>query len=542
MAGSADVLIRFIADTASASKEVQGFGSQLKSFGGKIAGFIGGAAVGAFAADAVNAANDMAESVSKVRTVFGDSSRELLKFTENAATNLGLSRRAATDAAGAYGNLFTQLGLTTGQSADMSKGLLTLTSDLASFHNADPTAILEAQSAAFRGEYDAIQRFIPTLNAATVETRALADTGKTSADQLTATEKAAATYALMMEGAGKATGDFARTSDSAANQQRILQAKTDDASVSIGQALQPAIAVLVPILADMATAFAGLEKPIQLVVLGLGGLAIAIAVLGAEIALPVAALVALVAAAVWTWENWDQIWTWIKEHPALAAVVAIVAAPIASFVLLIGGLKLLWENWDSIWSAIKGVTSGAVGAIGGFVDAILGFFRSIPGAIMGALSGLWEIITRPFRDAYNTISGVASDIKSAFSEAVGFVKGIWNGFARAWNGIEINIPSVDIPLVGSIGGGSVSLPNLPILGAGGIINGPTLALLGERGREAVVPLPARGDLLGGSNVTYEIAVSVAPGTSPVEVGGALIDAIRAYERVNGSRWRSAQNA
>ena len=541
MASSADVLIRFLADTSSAQKEVAGLGSSLKSFGGKIAGFIGGAAVGAFAADAVNAANDMAESVSKVRTVFGESSRDILRFTENASTNLGISKRAAVDAAGGYGNLFTQLGLTSDQSVKMSKGLLTLTSDLASFHNADPTAILEAQSAAFRGEYDSIQRFIPTLNAATVETRALADTGKTSADQLTATEKAAATYALMMEGAGKATGDFARTSDSAANQQRILQAQTDDASVSIGQALQPAIAVLVPILADMATAFAGLDKPIQLVVLGLGGLAIAIAILGAEIALPVAALVALVAAAVWTWENWDQIWTWIKEHPAYAAVIAIVAAPIASFVLLIGGLKLLWENWDSIWGWIKGAVSDASDFISGAVDDILSFFRGIPGAISGALSSLWEIITRPFRDAYDTVSGIASDIENAFSSAVGFVKRIWNGFAREWNGITIHIPSVDIPLVGEIGGGSVSLPNLPILGMGGIVNSPTLALIGESGREAVVPLPARGDLLG-SNVTYQISVSVAPGTSPVEVGGALVDAIRSYERVNGNRWRSDVNA
>jgi len=541
VASSADVLIRFLADTSSAQKEVAGLGSSLKSFGGKIAGFIGGAAVGAFAADAVNAANDMAESVSKVRTVFGESSRDILRFTENASTNLGISKRAAVDAAGGYGNLFTQLGLTSDQSVKMSKGLLTLTSDLASFHNADPTAILEAQSAAFRGEYDSIQRFIPTLNAATVETRALADTGKTSADQLTATEKAAATYALMMEGAGKATGDFARTSDSAANQQRILQAQTDDASVSIGQALQPAIAVLVPILADMATAFAGLDKPIQLVVLGLGGLAIAIAILGAEIALPVAALVALVAAAVWTWENWDQIWTWIKEHPAYAAVIAIVAAPIASFVLLIGGLKLLWENWDSIWGWIKGAVSDASDFISGAVDDILSFFRGIPGAISGALSSLWEIITRPFRDAYDTVSGIASDIENAFSSAVGFVKRIWNGFAREWNGITIHIPSVDIPLVGEIGGGSVSLPNLPILGMGGIVNSPTLALIGESGREAVVPLPARGDLLG-SNVTYQISVSVAPGTSPVEVGGALVDAIRSYERVNGNRWRSDVNA
>lgn len=536
MANSADVLIRFLADTSSAQKEVDGLGSKLKSFGGKIAGFLGGAAIGAFAADAVNAANDMAESASKVRTVFGGASKDVLAFTQNSAENLGISRRAATDAAGAYGNLFTQLGLGVHDAAAMSKGMLTLTADLASFHNADPTEIIEAQSAAFRGEYDALQRFVPTINAAAVEQRALADTGKTSVDALTAGEKAAATYALMMEGAGKATGDFQRTQDSAANQSRILAAKTDDASVSIGQALQPAIAAITPILSDLATGFAGLDKPLQLVILGFGALAVAIAVLGAEIVLPALAIGALVAAVVWLWTNWDQIWTWIKDHPAYAIVIAIVAAPIASIVLLIGALKWLWDNWREIWEWIKQAVSDASDFISGLIDGIVGFFTGIPGAIMGALSGLWEIITAPFRSAWDTISGIAHDIENAFSEAIGFVKGIWNGFARAWNGIEIHIPSVDIPLVGEIGGGTVGLPNLPILGSGGIVTAPTLALIGESGPEAVIPLPAGGF---GTSVTYQISVNVSPGVSPVEVGGALIDAIRAYERANGSRWRSA---
>ena len=80
--------------------------------------------------------------------------------------------------------------------------------------------MIEAQTAAFRGEYDSLQRFIPTINAANVEQKAMEQTGKENAEQLTASEKAAATYTLMLEGMGAAQGDFARTSDSAANRQR----------------------------------------------------------------------------------------------------------------------------------------------------------------------------------------------------------------------------------------------------------------------------------------------------------------------------------
>ena len=91
---------------------------------------------------------------------------------------------------------------------------------------------------------------------------------------------------------------------------------------------------------------------------------------------------------------------------------------------------------------------------------------------------------------------------------------------------------MDLPIIGEVGGGSVSLPNLPILGRGGIVSRPTLALIGERGREAVVPLDR-----GGFGATFNIAVQVAPGTSPAVVGAAVVDQIRAYERVAGKAWR-----
>ena len=84
---------------------------------------------------------------------------------------------------------------------------------------------------------------------------------------------------------------------------------------------------------------------------------------------------------------------------------------------------------------------------------------------------------------------------------------------------------------------TVGLPDLPRLAAGGIVTRPTLALIGERGREAVVPLDKGGGI--GGNVSFNISVNVAPGTSPAEVGARVVDAIRSYERVAGKAWRAA---
>jgi hypothetical protein len=188
----------------------------------------------------VGAASDLNETVSKSNTIFGKASGSINKFASNSAKDLGLSREAALSGLSAFGNFFDQIGIGTAQSVKMSKGLVSLSSDLASFNNADPAAVMEAFQAATRGEYDSLQAFIPTVSAATVQTEALRQTHKKSATDLTNADKATALYAIAQRDAGKAVGDFARTSGGAANQQRIMNAQLTDAKAKIGQAFLPA--------------------------------------------------------------------------------------------------------------------------------------------------------------------------------------------------------------------------------------------------------------------------------------------------------------
>jgi hypothetical protein len=85
--------------------------------------------------------------------------------------------------------------------------------------------------------------------------------------------------------------------------------------------------------------------------------------------------------------------------------------------------------------------------------------------------------------------------------------------------------------------------------AGGIVRRPTLAMIGEAGPEALIPLHrmpgvsslasgARAFAGGGTSNTFNINVSVAQGVNPADVGAATVDAIRAYERLNGKSWRN----
>jgi len=187
------------------------------------------------------AASDLNETVSKSNTIFDKQGQAMLAWARNAATTMGLSQKAALDAAGTFGNMFTQLGLGGAQAADMSKKMVQLAVDFGSFQNVDSQQVIDGMTGAFRGEYDALQKFVPTISAATVEQQALLETHKKTAKELTASEKAHAAFTLIVNGAGAAAGDFSRTSDGMANKLRIAKAEAENAAAALGQELIPII-------------------------------------------------------------------------------------------------------------------------------------------------------------------------------------------------------------------------------------------------------------------------------------------------------------
>lgn len=234
--------------------------SQVSGWGSAVSGMLMGAGMAAFNAlagaaqaavgyvgDSLSAASDLSETISKVEVLFGESAGGILAWAETSATAMGLPKEAALDAVGTIGNLFMQLGASGAEAASAGQGMVQLSADLASFHNVagGSEEVLNAMSAAFRGEYDALQRYIPTINAAAVQQQALAMTGKASAGELTNLEKALAVQAIMMRDAGAAVGDFARTSDGAANQQRILEANMANLKATLGTGLLPVWGALI---------------------------------------------------------------------------------------------------------------------------------------------------------------------------------------------------------------------------------------------------------------------------------------------------------
>ena len=200
---------------------------------------LAGTAVLAFGKASIDAASDQNEALSKSTVIFGDQAAAVEKWASTAATSMGMSKTQALAASASFGDMFLQLGFAGDAAADMSKQVVQMSADLGSFNNLPTAEVVDMISASFRGEYDSLQRVIPNINAARVQTEALATTGKKSASELTAQEKAAATLSIVMKDGARAQGDFARTADGAANKSRIAAAKFEDMQAVLGQKLLP---------------------------------------------------------------------------------------------------------------------------------------------------------------------------------------------------------------------------------------------------------------------------------------------------------------
>jgi phage-related protein len=196
----------------------------------------------------VVAGSDLNETISKSGNIFGKNFGAIDKFARGAATSVGLSRQAALEATASFGDMFSQLGFGGDQAAKMSVDVVKLSADIGSFNNLPTADVQERIAAAFRGEYDSLQQVIPNINAARVQQEAMAMTGKTNAQSLTAQEKAAATLAIVTKDGARAQGDFARTSGGAANQAKIAKAQLMDMAGVLGTALQPGIQAVMGVL------------------------------------------------------------------------------------------------------------------------------------------------------------------------------------------------------------------------------------------------------------------------------------------------------
>jgi hypothetical protein len=237
---------QFIQGLDKADKETRSFSSKLGTAlkAGALAFAAVGAAAGAMAIkigkDAIGAASDFSEEISKSRVIFGEASKDIEDFAKTAANSLGQSKKQAVSAASTFAGLGKAAGLTGKDLSKFSIGFVKLASDLASFNNTSPEDAIQAIGAALRGEAEPIRRYNILLNDATLKNEALAlGLIKTTKEALSPANKVLAAQAAIYKQAADAQGDFGETSDGLANSQRILAANIEDVKITLGESLLP---------------------------------------------------------------------------------------------------------------------------------------------------------------------------------------------------------------------------------------------------------------------------------------------------------------
>lgn len=506
---SNDLTFRIFGKDVSGSKALKGVAGEAdktgKRFGGMGALAAGGlAVVGAaavkFGADSVKAFTESETSQNKLQDAY-DRFPQLASGNIDALRKLGAERAKVTrfddDATAAAAAQLAQFGLNEAQLSQM----IPLVQDYAAKTGVDLSTASGKVGKAMMGNTKALKELGISYK----------PTGDKAKDYL-------AIQALLTEKVG---GFAEKEGKSAAGQAAILGNQFGEVQETVGQALLPvlmtladfAINTLIPAVQGIAT-FIGENSAVLVpliafvgaLVAGIKVWTIAQAALNVVMALNpigliVIAIAALVAAIVIAWNKSETFravvtaaWEGIK-----AAALSVVAWfqtyvwPTLQRVIgfIIGYYRLLWTVFSSVvkWIIDKGV-------------ALVGWFTGLPDKIGSAVSGMWDGIKTAFRNALNWV-------------------------IDAWNSFRLQFPSFDFdwngPLPGgevTVGGWTVDTPNLPRLAAGGIVTRPTLALIGEAGPEAVVPL-SRGRGMGDTIIVNITKPLGRPSDIAREVGAAV---------------------
>ena len=168
--------------------------------------------------------------------------------------------------------------------------------------------------------------------------------------------------------------------------------------------------------------------------------------------------------------------------------------------------------------------------------AMVGFATLGIGLVIAALVALYFKFDIVRKVVDTVIDGIVTGTKFAFdvlknyfTAVLGIYKGIFNGIASLWNN-TIGKLSFEFPSwVPGLGGRGFSVPNIPYLAEGGIVTGPTLAMIGENGPEAVIPLNGKNSGMGGG-VTINITGGIS---SSADIGRSVVDALTQYTQVYG---------
>ncbi|QQQ34734.1 phage tail protein [Streptococcus mitis] len=201
------------------------------------------------------------------------------------------------------------------------------------------------------------------------------------------------------------------------------------------------------------------------------------------------------------------------------------------------------ERWNDVTNALANVSSWFGNMFTSAYNAVKNAFSSIG----SFFSGVWDTVKSIFVNAGQMVgSAVGGAFRSAVNAVLGTIENVVNGFIGMINGVLDTVRG--LPGLGWVG--SVGYVSLPRLARGGIVDSPTVAMIGEAGKEAVVPLENTGFIQTLGRVVSSAVVNAMAGVSPqggfsgdgdivIQIGGHEFGRV-AIQEINREQERAGQ--
>lgn len=229
-----DGMTRGISEIKSSMNNLSGV---VKKIGATIAGAFAVKTLINFGQECLRLGSDLAEVQNVVEVTFPTMTAHVEEFARAAADSFGLSETMAKRYVGTFGSMAKSFGYSENAAYDMATALAGLTGDVASFYNISQELAYIKLKSVFTGETETLKDLGVVMTQAALDQYALANGyGKTTA-KMTEQEKVALRLKFVQDQLSAASGDFARTSDSWANQVRIMQLRLESLKATVGQGL-----------------------------------------------------------------------------------------------------------------------------------------------------------------------------------------------------------------------------------------------------------------------------------------------------------------
>lgn len=258
--------------SAKVKKHIKGVGTQSKSTAGLMSTSFGSAfqkiasmAAAAFSVRAVlnftksclDLGSDLTEVQNVVDTTFGSMAESVNVFAQSAMETYGMSETVAKKYMGTFGAMSKAMGMSIQQSYEMSEAVTGLTGDVASFFNLSTDEAYTKLKSIWTGETETLKDLGVVMTQTALDQYAMNNGFGKTIKNMTEQEKLMLRYRYVMSNLSDASGDFAKTSKTWANQTRILSLRFDALKASIGQGL---INIFTPILVMINNLLAGIQK------------------------------------------------------------------------------------------------------------------------------------------------------------------------------------------------------------------------------------------------------------------------------------------